>query len=92
MAERLDILRVDYGWAGTVLILVPYLVRDSRALLFPDGAAVRLMTMPPEVLIAAAAGLSDLPATMAAGERSDKLFYLRFYLVHYVRPLGALLQ
>ena len=87
-------LRVDYGWAGTVLILVLYLMRDSRALLFLTVLLFGLMTMPPEVLIGvAAAGLLICLYNGRRGTIRHKLFYYWFYPVHLAAlwALGGLL-
>lgn len=89
-----QILRVDYGWAGTVLILVLYLARDSRALLFLTVFLFGLMTMPPEVLIGvAAAGLLICLYNGRRGTIRHKLFYYWFYPVHLAAlwALGGLL-
>ena len=80
--------------SSTVLILILYLARDSRMLLFLTVLLFGLMTMPFEVLIGvAAAGLLICLYNGRRGTIRHKLFYYWFYPVHLAAlwALGGLL-
>lgn len=78
-----ELLRVDYGYAGVMLILVMYLGRDSRVLLFLSTILFGVLSMDlPYMIGLAAAGLAICLYDGSRGRIRHKMFYYWFYPVH----------